>query len=231
MGREFELRKEVVLPVSPEQVWQAVATAQGQAAWFMSTEDIAPADAEVWDPPKHLVIRTPQAEDGSFHAFEYLIEGREGTAVLRFVHSGMSGEAWPDEYVDMTSMGWNTYLHSLREYLVHFPGRPALYVEAEAPKSSVDSGAWDRLVAELGVAAVGDKASIPLPGLPSQDGVVDIIEESYVGIRTADSLVRFHGRARIGMPIAVGHHVYTPIDTDAYGKAWAAWLGSVYQEV
>ena len=226
MGREFELRKEVVLPVTPEEVWAAVATPEGQAAWFMTGEEIKPADAEAWDPPKHLVIKTPVGEDGSFHAFEYLIEGRDGSTVLRFVHSGMSGDAWPDEYVDMTAMGWDAYFHSLREYLLHFPGRPAVYVEAEAPASSAEVAAWDRFVAALGVSAVGDRASISLPGLPSQDGVVDIIGEGFVGIRTADSLVRFHGRMRLGMPVAVGHHVYTPIDAGAYTEAWKAWLGS-----
>ncbi|SDM75165.1 SRPBCC family protein [Allokutzneria albata] len=228
MGREFELRKEVVLPVSPEEVWAAVATPEGQAAWFMTGEEIGPGDAETWDPPRHLAIKTPAGEDGSFHAFEYLIEGREGSAVLRFVHSGMTGDAWPDEYVDMTGMGWDTYFHSLREYLVHFRGRPAVYVEAEAPSVSVETAAWDRFVAALGVSEAGDRASISLPGLPSQEGVVDIIEEGFVGIRTADSLVRFHGRMRLGMPVAVGHHVYTPIDTDAYTAAWQEWLRSQF---
>ncbi|MCP3805259.1 SRPBCC domain-containing protein [Allokutzneria sp. A3M-2-11 16] len=226
MGREFELRKEVVLPVSPEEVWAAVATPEGQAAWFMTAEEIGPDGAEVWDPPKHLVIKTPPGEDGSFHAFEYLIEGREGSAVLRFVHSGMSGDAWPDEYVDMTEMGWDCYLHSLREYLVHFGGRPAVYVEADGPASSTEWDAWNRFVERLGVAEAGDEVSLSVAGLPSQDGVVDIIRPGFVGIRTQDSLVRFHCRVPLGMPVAVGHHVYRPIDTGAYTEAWKAWLHS-----
>jgi hypothetical protein len=50
-------------------------------------------------PAGRLAIRTPKAPDGSVHAFEYLIEGRAGgSAVLRFVHSGVTGDDWNDEY-------------------------------------------------------------------------------------------------------------------------------------
>lgn len=100
MGREFELPKEIELPASPEEVWRAIATEGGMAAWFMPME-IDPDSPEVveWDPPRKLRIHTPEAEDGSTQAFEYLIEGRNGgTSVLRFVHSGFLGADWSDEY-------------------------------------------------------------------------------------------------------------------------------------
>jgi uncharacterized protein YndB with AHSA1/START domain len=32
MSRDFEIRQEVVLGATPEQVWQAIATPEGQAA-------------------------------------------------------------------------------------------------------------------------------------------------------------------------------------------------------
>ncbi|MCP3805258.1 SRPBCC domain-containing protein [Allokutzneria sp. A3M-2-11 16] len=229
MGREFELRKEVVLPVSPEEVWSAVATPNGQAGWFMPGEEIGPGGAEVWDPPKRLVIKLPPGEDGSFHAFEYLVEGREDGTVLRFVHSGLTGAGWPEQYETMTSYGWDFYLHSLVEYLTHFPGRSTVYVEAEGPAASAEAAAWDRFVAALGVSAVGDRISVSLPGVPSQDGVVDIINEAFVGFRTEDSLVRFHSRKHMSMAVAVSQHAYSPIDADAYTAAWKAWLDTQFE--
>ena len=34
MAREFEIRREVELPATPEQVWAAVATAAGTTSWL-----------------------------------------------------------------------------------------------------------------------------------------------------------------------------------------------------
>src|SRR5262245_14061546 len=124
MAREFELHKEVVLAATPEQVWHAIATAEGSSTWRFPTPDLHPdcPDVAACDPPRHLAVRTPAADDGSTQAFEYLIETRDGgTAALRFVHSGIFGDGWNDEYVDMTSMGWDMYLHTLGEYFTHFP--------------------------------------------------------------------------------------------------------------
>ncbi|MCP3805257.1 SRPBCC domain-containing protein [Allokutzneria sp. A3M-2-11 16] len=229
MGREFELRLEVVLPATPEEVWTLVATPEGQAAWFMPGEEIGPDGAEVWDPPKRLVFRTPSADDGSFHAFEYLIEGQEDGTALTFVHSGVTGAGWSEEYEEITTIGWAFYLHTMREYLTHFRGRPNVYVEADGPESSARQQAWDQLLATLGASAVGDEVSLDVPGLPRQQGVVDIINDNFVGFRTEDSLVRFHGRMRLGMSIAVSQHAYSPIDAEAYTAAWKAWLDAQFE--
>ena len=43
MGHEFELRKEITLAASPEQVWDAIATGPGMDAWFMGRNEIEPA--------------------------------------------------------------------------------------------------------------------------------------------------------------------------------------------
>ncbi len=226
MSREFEVRREVELEATPEQVWEAIATGPGLAAWFMPMEP-APngAGAEVWDPPHRLRIRTPEAEDGSFQAFDYLVEARDGgSAVLRFVHSGMLDGDWADEFEGMTGQGWDMYLHTLGEYLRHFGGRPAVYAEAEAPAD----GTWPALLRELGLtdaASVGDVVRLTPDGLPPVEGVIDYLTPAFLGIRTGDALVRFHGRAAIGLPIAVGHHHYTagldPKDAEA---AWRSWL-------
>ena len=38
------------------------------------------ATVTAWEPPTHLVSRTPEGEDGALHAFEYLVEGRTRAA-------------------------------------------------------------------------------------------------------------------------------------------------------
>ncbi|WP_086826218.1 SRPBCC domain-containing protein [Allokutzneria sp. NRRL B-24872] len=228
MGREYEIVKEVALPVSPDAVWAAVATANGLAGWFMPM-DISSGEAEVWDPPKHLVIKNPAGEDGSFHRFEYVIDGEDGRSSLRYVHSGRTGDGWPENYEVITSFGWDFYLHSLEEYLAHFAGRTAVYVEAEGPAVSAERAAWDRFVAAQGVSAVGDKISVSLPGLPAMDGVVDLINENFLCFRTADALVRFHGRMPQNMPVAISHHAFTPVDADACAEAWKTWLGTQFE--
>jgi hypothetical protein len=47
-------------------------------------------------------------------------------------------------------------------------------------------------------------------------------------VRTSDGLYRFHSLAIMGMPIAVGHYIYTDIDRDSTQKAWKAWLDRLF---
>ncbi len=122
MGKPFEIRKEIPLAATPEQVWEAIATGPGLTAWFMPME-VDPDSSMVtsWEPGRRLAIRTPSAPDGSFQGFEYRIEARgQGSTVLRFAHNGFTSDDWGDEYEVVTSSGWDMYFHTLRQYLTHF---------------------------------------------------------------------------------------------------------------
>jgi hypothetical protein len=221
MAREFEIRREVALPATPEQVWAAISTPEGLAGWFMPMDVRASATVEVDRAPEKLALRV------GTDAFEYVIEGRDGTTVLRFVHSGVLGDDWDDEFEGMTALGWTMYLHSLGQYLRHFAGRPALYVDVDAVADPV---VWPRIRAALGVAAVGDPVHLELEGRVL-DGEVDYLTDRFIGFRTGDALVRFHERSTIGLPVAVGHHHFGPGETaEALTEAWRAWLGAVVQE-
>jgi uncharacterized protein YndB with AHSA1/START domain len=235
MSREFEIRKEVVLEATPEQVWQAIATPEGQAAWLFPPEidpDASGANSDA-DPPNRLSVTTPAAPDGSFHAFEYVIEGRDGgTTVLRFVHSGMISDDWGDDFAVMTGHGWDMYLHTLGEYLRHFAGRRATYVAADGPPASMAAESWPRLLNALGLnedVAPGDKVSTRVEGVGPVEGVVDYVQPTFVGVRGAEALYRFHGRSLMGMPTAVGHHLYAAgVDHDEQVKSWESWLAQVF---
>jgi len=44
MPREFELRKEITLDATPEQVWEAIAAGPGIDAWFMGRNQVEPRE-------------------------------------------------------------------------------------------------------------------------------------------------------------------------------------------
>jgi uncharacterized protein YndB with AHSA1/START domain len=239
MSREFELRKEVTLDASPEQVWEAIATGPGLTAWFMSHE-VEPGEGGVvrlrvgdivdesritaWDPPNRLKVVGGTEEEPT--AFEYLIEGREqGSTVMRFVQSGFLGnDSWETEY-DAFFAGWDCYFDTLNQYLRHFYGRTATFVFADGPQASAAPEAWQRMLTALGFTAppvLGER--VRMNGPDPVEGVVDEVLDSYLGVRTPDALYRFHGRWILNMPVAVGHHVFAPIDGEKANESWRAWL-------
>jgi hypothetical protein len=221
MPSDRELHAEIELDATPEQVWHAIATPEGLAAWFMPVPP-PPPDSDLvtaHEPPHHLAVEIP-LPDGATQAFEYLITATGGgSTVLKFTH-GFSGGDWTEEFFGLTAAGWAMYLHTLAEYFRHFAGRPAVYVEAEAGPTGTFAALLDALA--LPAPAVGDPVALELTGLPRIDGVVDYRSSGFLGIRTADALYRFHDRQAIGLPIAVGHHLYG--GTESTPEQWREWL-------
>ncbi|WP_028925727.1 SRPBCC family protein [Pseudonocardia acaciae] len=248
MAREFEIRKEVEIDATPEQIWQAIATGPGITSWFMPHE-VTPGEGgsirltvpgfeeesviTAWEPAKRLAYRGKTADDGTVHAMEYLIEGRDGgSTVLRFVHSGMLGDKWGDDFEVGLAHGWDQYLHTLGEYITRFLGRPVTFINANGPAASAAPDGWSEFLAGLGLdgpVEEGDQVRLTPSGLDPIEGVADYVREEFLGVRTDDGLYRFHGLGRMGMPIAVGHHIYRDdIDRAATEKAWTTFMESVY---
>ena len=242
MSREFEIRREVELPASPEDVWEAVATAAGNAAWLFPVGEIEGREGETtadgstvtaWDPPRHFAVRT-EGEGGWFNAIEYEIEGREGATAVRYAHSGIFVEDWDTQY-DAANQHTDFYLHTLGQYLEHFNSRRATFVGdfpggIMAPAASAEADGFSRLRQALGLAdgaAEGDAVQLPVPG--DVDGVVDYAHPNFLGIRTADALYRFFGRNAFGMPVGMVVHMFADgADADAAKAAWQDWLNAVY---
>lgn len=193
----FELRKTVPLEATPEEVWHAIATPGGLAAWFMPMPiDPSSELVDLWLPPERLEVKAGPQE------FDYVIEGAPPGAVLHFTHR------MEEDLVDQFSPGWDMYFHTLAQYFRFFRGRAAQYVEEEAGEWSASESAWGAIVA----AAKG------------LDGEVDYETAQFLGVRTDRSLIRFHGRWPLGMRVAVSEHVY---DGGGPTQDWGSWLEAV----
>jgi hypothetical protein len=233
MAREFEIRREVELPATPEEVWEAVTTAEGQAAWLFPD---LPGDVAVSEPPHRFTVRM-EGEDGWFNSVEDIIEARDGsTTVLRYVHTGIFTDDWDNQY-DAAGKHTDFYLHTLGQYLRHFKGRKATYVGGgpdgiAAPEASTKPGSLDVVKRALGLdgaASVGDTVRLDVEGLAPRQGVVDYVNEHFLGIRTEDALYRFFGRDRWGGPTGVSAHLFAAdADEQRETQAWNAWLGKVF---
>ncbi|MEV8098338.1 SRPBCC domain-containing protein [Kitasatospora sp. NPDC085879] len=240
MTHPFEIGLETTLPASPEQVWEAIATGPGIDSWFMGRNEVEGHEGGIaametgghreealitaYEPGKRLATRTATAEDGRFMAFEYLIEGRDGgSTVLRVVHSGMLGDDWQDEY-DALRRGWPFHLHTLQQYLAHFPGRTAVPVFAALPTG--DRSAQDaRTALARGLSlpapvSIGARVHAEPAGLPALDGEVVWADDERFAVRTADGLYTFHH----GPGIALMFHHLFGADTAGAEDAWQQWL-------
>jgi uncharacterized protein YndB with AHSA1/START domain len=210
MPHEFELRKEITLDATPEQVWEAIATGPGIDSWFMGRNQVEPREGgrssmtifghteegvvTAWEPGRRFASRSGSPDDARFMAFEWLIEGRDdGTCMLRLVQSGVLGDDWETEY-DALGKGWDMYLHQLAQYLGHFRGRPVAPVLAMHPGAGDADHFWSVLSGALGLdhpATAGDKVRLTPEGLAPIEGVVDYVSPVALGIRTGDGLYRF----------------------------------------
>ena len=238
MSKEFEVRREVLLPGTPEQVFAAVT--RETAGWMFPVEaspavgGLGPDDPKVkeWSPPEHVSIRV-EGPEGFFNALDYLIEARDGgTAHLRYVHSGvLMTDDWEAQY-DGVGAHTDFYLHSLGEYVAHFAGRPVEYLAASGPEASALPGSTGRLKAALGLtdgSRVGDELSLPVPGFGRIESVVDYLAPHFVGLRSADALYRFYGREAFGGTVDAAHHLFTPrADLVEATEAWRSWLDSAF---
>jgi uncharacterized protein YndB with AHSA1/START domain len=246
MANPFEVRDEIEVEATPEEVWEAIATGPGLDAWFMGRNEVEPGEGgkwrmtlpawnsestvAVWDPPHRLLIETEKDEQGGFMAFEYLIEGRErGSTVVRFVHSGfLAGDDWEQEY-DALKKGDPMYWHKLAEYLTYFRGRSSTPVDVYGPQVPDREQAWAKFRGGLGLSgpvAEGDQVRLTPEGLPPVDGVVDWLSSDVLGVRGSDGLYRFI----LGFEgtVVLGHHIFADVEEQAAQPAWQAWLDRTF---
>jgi uncharacterized protein YndB with AHSA1/START domain len=243
-NHEFQLTHDIDVPGTPDEVWAAIATGPGIDSWFMGRNEVEPrvggatrmampgfdatGTVTAYEPGRHFAFRSDAAEDGTFMAFEYLIEGRDGgSTALRMVHSGLLGGDWEGQY-DALKKGNPLYLRTLALYVEHFAGRTAVPVTAFGPQQSDQEAVWAAITGALDLTKdpqEGDEVRLTL-GDTEVRGVVDTaVAPGFLGVRTDDALLRFVGG---GGMILTGHHVFADIDRAEAEQAWGAWLAAVF---
>ena len=228
--KPFEISREVELPGTPDAVFQAVATGEGNASWLFPTE--GGEGVVTADPPNRFTVRA-EGPGGWFNQLDYRIEAHGNGALLRYVHSGVfDAEGWDDQY-DAVNSHTDFYLHTLGEYLAHFSPRTATYVGGGpgglmGPEASMAPDAFDRLQAALGVPNGASEGESMRLAHADVDGVIDDRTDKFLGVRTDDALYRFFGRNAFGGPVGMSIHHFGDVDAEKAGAGWTEWLVGVY---
>jgi len=184
------------LPGTPEDVWHAMATGPGYAAWFMPA-DIEPREGgaiafhfapgvtssgrvTAWQPPARFAFEEPGwSGDAPPLATEILIEARAGgTCAVRLVTSLFtSKDDWDDELEGM-ERGWRGFFHLLRLYLATCPGAHAASGGASVALEGSPGERWSTLREALGLStvAVGDACDTSAHGAPRLAGIVEELD-------------------------------------------------------
>ncbi|MFB7163705.1 SRPBCC domain-containing protein [Streptomyces sp. NPDC056242] len=241
--REFEIAREFEVDATPEQVWEALTSGTGGWLWPMEYEPKeggrGPHGATItaWDPEHRLTARSDNAEAlppfQTLNQLDHVIEARDGgsRAWVRYVHSGIFVDNW-DDYYDGADKHTDFYLHTLRQYLTHFAGRPVAFTMFDGPAASANPEALAAVGRALGLpddAAEGAKLRVRGPGGETLEAVLDYRNPYFIGLRTDDALYRVFGRGRWGAPVGIVVHDFAP-DADAAQDeaAWRGWLDGVF---
>lgn len=191
---ERMVRVEVEVPATPEQVWEAIATGPGIAAWFVPAEVEGREGGEIvthhgpfgasrgvvtgWEPPHRFAYEErewSEAPGAPPWATEIVVEARAGgICVVRLASGFRSGGAgWEDELAGSDD-GWRDCIEHLRIYLTHFAGEPASTLNVHRESDGPATELWRELCAalELGGLAVGQRRATG-GGAPPLAGVVE----------------------------------------------------------
>ncbi|MER7664601.1 SRPBCC domain-containing protein [Streptomyces sp. NPDC096193] len=241
MSKEFEIVREFEVDAEPQQVWEAITIGTAGWLWPMEYEPreggAAPHGGTVtaWDPPHRLTGRTEDVEgitQQTFNQLDHVIEPREGGGSwVRYVHSGILVEDWDNQY-DGADKHTDFYLHTLRQYLLHYTGKAAVFMSVDAPDASNEPGGLDVVSRGLGLAddaAEGATVRVELPGTGPVDAVLDYRNRYFVGLRTDDAMYRVFGRNHFGAPVGVSVHDFAAgADARKSEEAWRTWLTGLF---
>lgn len=251
------IEMEFVVPGTPEQVWDAIATGPGMRAWFteatvdeyvggtvtfhFGSQGTSSGPVTGWEPPNRFAYEeVGWSGDAPPVATEVTVTSRTGDrCVVRMVHSLFTDrDDWDDE-LESFEGGWPLFFAVLRLYLGHFAGLPAAtglaMVPFEGDAAAVWAGVCDAL--DLTGAGVGDHRSAP-GGAPPLSGEIELIHQDrdnrYVMLRTDSPGVAVIGTHLLPGAGVVNVSLYR-YGADAADAAaadeyiWAEWLSNRVQ--
>ena len=234
---------EVVVPGTPEEVWQAIATGPGISSWFVPSDvdervggsaicHFSPdgsmdsvSTITTWDPPRSFVAESADlGPDAPPIATEWIVEARAGgTCVVRVVHSLFASEDDWDGQLEGWEGGWPAFFRILRLYLTHFRGQPAASFQLMGVAPEPKADAWAALTDRLGLVGATDgqrvrasEASPPLAGVVERAGPAEHPEELLLVLDEPTP-----GIAHL-FALPMGGQVYLPIRLYLYGEQAAS---------
>lgn len=194
-GRRF-VQVETVVPGTPEQVWQAIASGPGVSAWFVPTTMegkaggsmscdfgggmVSTAKITEWQP----LVRFRAEADGWMPgmppvATEWSVQALDGgVCKVRVVHSMFASTDDWDGQLEGTESGWPAYFRVLRRYLEHFAGQASAQVVLNAMSSEPVTEVWKRLAAAFatGEPRAGERFSLKVAPGHTLTGVVETLD-------------------------------------------------------
>ncbi|MDJ0952968.1 MAG: SRPBCC domain-containing protein [Acidimicrobiia bacterium] len=174
-AKELEFTTTVAAPI--EAAWDAITTAQGLSAWYVSSAEISPelggelsisfgegppgvSKIDVWEPPSRVRFAyVPQGGmevgDTEGGSEEWLLTHEDGVTTVRLVHSlpDPGVEDWEGYYGDITR-GWRLFLATLRFYVERTERRGRVTSLAVPKVTDKSEAVWQRLQDELGLGSV-----------------------------------------------------------------------------
>jgi uncharacterized protein YndB with AHSA1/START domain len=257
-GDKHWVEMQVLLPGTPEQVWAAIATGAGMAAWFTKAEiepkvggklvfDFGAAgtssgEVTAWE-PNHRVgyVEREWAPGAPEVATEITITSRSGgTCVMRMVHSIVTTSDEWDDQLESFEFGWPSFFEVLRIYLAHFAGQEAGAFMAMVTAKGEHPATWVRLLEVLGLAGVnvGDQRTIAV----APETVKVVVEHVHQDTKIRILALRLEGSAPgIILTGSMGHAEGTSVSVNryCYGKgaegraaalapAWQSWLEQTF---
>jgi uncharacterized protein YndB with AHSA1/START domain len=256
----YRFEFEVEVPGSAEQVWDAVATANGISSWMMETEldereggrvvfHMGPDDSSEgtvtgWEPPHRIVYEEPSwaalaGQDPTSVTplvTEFLVEASSGgTCVVKVVSSAFGqGAEWEQEFFDQMGKGWAPMFEHLRLYLTHFPGQQVTRLEAAVDVRGTPESAAGSVRRALGVEAPGETVEVI-----GAKGEVERVADDSVLLRLTDPVAGLlacfsYGTGEDTARLWVAGYLFS--DTAAAyvereQPKWQAWLEGLGLEV
>jgi uncharacterized protein YndB with AHSA1/START domain len=252
----YRLEFSVEVPGTPEQVWDAIATAKGMSAWFgptrmeereggsllftMGPDMDSHGHVTDWEPPRRLVYQEDWAalmgkEPDALSPLtsEFVVEAQSGgTCVVRVTTSGFGiGADWEQEFWDEMGPNWLPFFDNLRLYLAHFPGQEATPMEASVSVPGDATQLWSAMHDRLGLGDEGTAVEVR-----GTTGTVERIGERQALVRlTAPvpgilNLFAYRGPEDTAT-VGVRAFLFSPDAADYVRReelAWRAWLQELF---
>jgi uncharacterized protein YndB with AHSA1/START domain len=250
--RSIEL--ELVLPGTPEQIWNALATGPGNTAWFTRATideriggrihfDFGPngtstGEVTTWEPP-HLFgyVEREWSPGAPPVATEITITALSGDrTVVRMIHCLFSSSDDWDDQLEGFEKGWPFFFEVLRVYLPHFAGLPAASFMVAANVDGDHLEIWKRLTDHFGLSGANAGERVTTPADPERmSGVVErarqTADERFVLVRVDAPMPGIAAFATYTagrqVNVSIARYLYgaeAPEQAGATQQQWQAWL-------